>query len=188
MQSARGTALAARQAPAVDGAARERERQRRAAADAPRPMGGLARGPRGESPAPRPLTSGPPPHPPRPVPRLQPRLHPAALRRAARAAVPVHCPGPPARASAARCCLLPAGRLGCLRAPVAALPNRMPISQGKAQSCLRVAAGFIQCTQRAAGGLRGHVPTRPECTTPPLRCRGVAPRVRVGLPSDAIAR
>src|SRR5688572_16895725 len=64
----------------------------------------------------------------------------------------------------------------------------MQISQGKTPNVLRVDAGFITCTYLADGGLRGHVPTRPRCTTPPLRFLCVAPRVWMGLPSDATSR
>src|SRR4029453_3531008 len=50
IQLAMGTAMEARQSQAVEVAPRERDRQRRAAADAPRPMGGLDRVP-GQVPA-----------------------------------------------------------------------------------------------------------------------------------------
>jgi hypothetical protein len=113
-----------------------------------RPSASHGRGPRGGAPAPRPVPSGPPPHPERLVPRRQPRLHPSAPRRAARAAVQGRglgptagapsCPpfGPSARARGppipAADCGLPIGsdasarrspRLLRARAPPAALPG-----------------------------------------------------------------
>ena len=62
------------------------------------------------------------------------------------------------------------------------------ISRGKTQSFLRVNAGFIKHAPVADGGLRGHVPTRPGRTTPPIRFLFVAPRFRIGLPSDPASR
>jgi hypothetical protein len=62
------------------------------------------------------------------------------------------------------------------------------ISQGKAQNCPCVDAGFIKHTPCADGGLRGHVPTRPGCTTPPIRFLFVAPHVWIGLPPDVTSR
>jgi len=61
-------------------------------------------------------------------------------------------------------------------------------SRGKTQSLLRVDAGFIEHAPLADGGLPGHVPTRPERTTPPIRFLFVAPRFRIGLPSDPASR
>jgi hypothetical protein len=78
--------------------------------------------------------------------------------------------------------------LGLLLAQFTALATRMPISQGKTQHLLRVDAGFTTCPSLADGGLRGPGPTRPRCTTPPLRFLFVAPRVWMGLPSDATSR
>ena len=57
-----GTALEARQSQAVEGAPRARDRQRRAAAEAPRPMGGLDRVP-GQVPAHAAATQVPVPSP-----------------------------------------------------------------------------------------------------------------------------
>jgi hypothetical protein len=94
----------------------------------------------------------------------------------------------PARASSALCCLLPAGGRGFLLAPFPALANSRQISQGTTQHFLRVAAGLIKCTQTADGGRRGHGPTRPRCTTPPIRFRCVAPRLGMGRPADATSR
>ncbi len=61
-------------------------------------------------------------------------------------------------------------------------------SRGKTQNLLRVNAGFIKHAPLADGGLRGHVPTRPERTTPPIRFLFVAPRLRIGLPPDPTSR
>ena len=39
------------------------------------------------------------------------------------------------------------------------------------------AAGFTKCIPTTAdGGLRGHVPARPGCTTPPIRFLFIAPQ------------
>jgi hypothetical protein len=56
------------------------------------------------------------------------------------------------------------------------------ISPGKTQNVSRVAAGFIKHTPLADGGLRGHVPARPGCTTPHIRFLLARPAValRVG--------
>jgi len=43
------------------------------------------------------------------------------------------------------------------------------ISRGKTQNLLRVNAGFIKHAPITDGGLRGHVPARPERTTPLIR-------------------
>ena len=40
----------------------------------------------------------------------------------------------------------------------------------------------------ADGGLRGHVPARPECITPHIRFLFIAPQFRIGLPSDPASR
>ena len=61
-------------------------------------------------------------------------------------------------------------------------------SRGKTQSFPRVNAGFIKHTPFADGGLRGHVPTRPGCTTPQIRFLYVAPRFWIGLPPDPASR
>ena len=55
---------------------------------------------------------------------------------------------------------------------------------GKIYHLPHVDAGFIKHTPIADGGLHGHVPTGPECTTPHIRFLFVAPRFRIGLPSD----
>ena len=64
----------------------------------------------------------------------------------------------------------------------------METSRGKTQSFQRVNAGFIKHTPIADGGLRGHVPTRPGCTTPQIRFLYVAPRFWIGLPSNPASR
>ena len=61
-------------------------------------------------------------------------------------------------------------------------------SQGKTQNSPCVDAGFIKHTQTADGGLRCHVPTRPECTTPHIRFLFVAPHFWIGLPPDPTSR
>ena len=123
--------------------------------------------------------------------------HRSGLQPTRVAARPLGCPAfRPWGASRA----LPAARLRCplltsadrseRSAPPAGpvdLDNR-PISQGKTPSCPCVDAGFIPHTQCADGGLRGHVPTRPGCPTPPLRFLFVAPHVWSGLPPDVTAR
>ena len=40
----------------------------------------------------------------------------------------------------------------------------------------------------ADGGLRGHVPARPECITPHIRFLFIAPQLWIGLPSDPASR
>ena len=62
------------------------------------------------------------------------------------------------------------------------------ISRGKTQNLPRVNAGFIKYAPLADGGIRGHVPTRPERTTPRIRFLFVAPRFWIGLPSDPASR
>ena len=55
-------------------------------------------------------------------------------------------------------------------------------SRGKTRNCRCVDAGFIKHTPIVDGGLRGHVPTRPGCTTPNIRFLFVAPHLWIGLP------
>ena len=62
------------------------------------------------------------------------------------------------------------------------------ISRGKTQNLLRVNAGFIKHAQITDGGLHGHVPARPERTTPLIRFLFVAPRFWIGLPPDPVSR
>jgi len=66
--------------------------------------------------------------------------------------------------------------------------DTLQTSRGKTQSFLRVNAGFIKHTPLADGGLHGHVPTRPGCTTPHIRFLFVAPRFWIGLPSNPASR
>lgn len=54
------------------------------------------------------------------------------------------------------------------------------ISQDKLYNCRYVDAGFIRHTPLVEGGLFGHVPDRPECTTPHIRVLGAYPE-RVAL-------
>jgi hypothetical protein len=61
-------------------------------------------------------------------------------------------------------------------------------SRGKTQNFPRVNAGFIKHAPIADGGLRSHVPARPERTTPHIRFLFVAPRFWIGLPSDPTSR
>ncbi len=58
----------------------------------------------------------------------------------------------------------------------------------KHQNVPCVDAGFIKHTPNADGGLRCHVPTRPECTTPQIRFLYVAPHFWIGLPPDPTSR
>ena len=62
------------------------------------------------------------------------------------------------------------------------------ISQGKTQNVPRVDAEFIKHAPRKDGGLRGHVPARPERATPQIRFVYLAPRIWIGLPSDPTSR
>ncbi len=55
------------------------------------------------------------------------------------------------------------------------------ISRGKTRILPRIDAGFTKCSPFADGGLGGHVPTGPECTTPHLRFLFIVPRFRLGL-------
>ena len=57
---------------------------------------------------------------------------------------------------------------------------------GKTQNLVRVDAGFIKHTQITDGGLYGHVPARPERTTPLIRFLFVVPRFWIGLPPGII--
>jgi hypothetical protein len=62
------------------------------------------------------------------------------------------------------------------------------ISRGKTQNLLRVNARFIKHAPIADGGLRGHVPARPERTTPLIWFLFVAPRFWIELPPDPTSR
>jgi len=61
-------------------------------------------------------------------------------------------------------------------------------SRGKTLNFPRVDAQFIKRIPFADGGLRGHVPTRPEYVTPYIGFLSIAPRFRVGLPPDPASR
>ena len=67
-------------------------------------------------------------------------------------------------------------------------PTARQISQGKTQNVPRVDAGFIKHVPWKDGGLRSHVPARPERATPQIRFVSLAPRFRIGLPSDDTSR
>ena len=62
------------------------------------------------------------------------------------------------------------------------------ISQGKTQNVPRIDAEFIKHAPMENGGLRGHVPARPERATPQIRFVYLAPRFWIGLPSDPTSR
>jgi hypothetical protein len=79
-------------------------------------------------------------------------------------------------------------RSGSIALPSATTSGTWETSRGKTQSFPRVSAGFIKHAPVADGGLRGHVPTRPGRTTPHIRFLFVAPRFRIGLPSDPASR
>jgi len=64
--------------------------------------------------------------------------------------------------------------------------ERPPGVRHRALSCVN--AGFIKHTQITDGGLHGHVPTRPGCTTPQIRFLYVAPHFWIGLPPDPTSR
>jgi hypothetical protein len=66
--------------------------------------------------------------------------------------------------------------------------DTVQISQGKTRGFQCINAGFIKHTPVADGGLRGHVPTRPGCTTPQIRFLYVALHLRIGLPPDPASR
>ena len=75
--------------------------------------------------------------------------------------------------------------------PVTRLPvltDNRETSRGTAQSCHRVDARCIKHTPHADGGLRGHVPARPRCTTPHIWFLFVAPRLWIALPPDPTSR
>ncbi len=62
------------------------------------------------------------------------------------------------------------------------------ISQGKTRYLRGIGTGFTKCIPIADGGLRGHVPARPECITPRIRFLFIAPPFRIGLPPDAVSQ
>ncbi len=66
--------------------------------------------------------------------------------------------------------------------------NTIQISRGKTLNFPRVDAQFIKRIPIADGGLGGHVPTGPEYVTPYIEFLSIAPRFRVGLPSDPASR
>ena len=72
--------------------------------------------------------------------------------------------------------------------------NTLQVSRGKTMILLRADAGFTKCIRASVatdvvdGGLRGHVPARPECITPHIRFLFIAPRIRLGLPPHPASR
>jgi hypothetical protein len=66
--------------------------------------------------------------------------------------------------------------------------NTLQTSRGKTLDFPCVDAGFIKRTPFADGGLRCHVPARPEYVTPHIQFLFVAPQACVGLPSDPTSR
>ena len=72
--------------------------------------------------------------------------------------------------------------------PASILRSTAEISRGKTRHCRCIDAGFTKCIPTADGGLRGHVPARPECTTPHIRFLFIAPQLWVQLPSDPTSR
>ena len=92
----------------------------------------------------------------------------------------------------ALCRLLPFVRLGSRLAQLAWVnslaPTARQISRGKTQNCPCISAGFIKHAPWKDGGLRCHVPTRPERVTPQIRFVYLAPHFRIGLPSDLTSR
>jgi hypothetical protein len=75
------------------------------------------------------------------------------------------------------------------RRPASMLRSTGEISRGKTRHLPCIDAGFTKCTPTTAyGGLRGHVPARPRCITPNIRFLFIAPKFRIGLPSNAASR
>ena len=82
------------------------------------------------------------------------------------------------------------------RCPASCFRSTREISRGKTRYLRCIDAGFMtegnprgtKCTPTADGGLRGHVPARPGCTTPRIRFLFIAPRFCLGLPPDPASR
>ena len=66
--------------------------------------------------------------------------------------------------------------------------HTLQASRGKTLNFPPVDVKFIKRIPFADGGLRGHVPTRPEYVTPLIGFLSIAPRFRVGLPPDPASR
>lgn len=63
------------------------------------------------------------------------------------------------------------------------------IYRGKTRLFHCASRGFTKCIPTTAdGGLRGHVPDRPRCTTPRIRFLFIAPQLWIQLPSDPVSR
>ena len=71
---------------------------------------------------------------------------------------------------------------------VLTIANNRQISRGKTRYLPCIDAEFTKCIPTAEGGLRGHVPARPGCTTPQIRFLFIVPQFRIGLPSDPASR
>ena len=68
-------------------------------------------------------------------------------------------------------------------------PTAVETSRGKTRHFRCTSAGFTKCIPTTAdGGLRGHVPARPRCTTPHIRFLFIAPQLWIQLPSDPASR
>ena len=78
-------------------------------------------------------------------------------------------------------------RSGSIALP-SAIAGTWETSRGKTQNFPCVNAGFIKHAPFADGGLRSHVPARPERTTPHIRFLFVAPHFWIGLPPDPASR
>ena len=72
--------------------------------------------------------------------------------------------------------------------PASILRSTGEASRGKTRYLRCIDAGFTKCTPTADGGLRGHVPARPGCTTTHIRFLFIAPQLWVQLPSDPTSR
>ena len=147
------------------------------------------------------------PQPERPLLPRQPRFHPIkalARRMPYRSSLAIDDPSPllpsrgtvrafsgsrhllrPLQTSAARSARLSLRPVGVGHSLA---PTARQISQGKTQNVPRVDAGFIKHAPWEDGGLRCHVPARPERVTPQIRFVYIAPRFRIGLPSDPASR
>jgi len=64
--------------------------------------------------------------------------------------------------------------------PASILRGTGEISRGKTRYLRCIDAGFTKCTPTADGGLRGHVPARPEYITPDIRFLFIAPQLWIG--------
>jgi len=72
--------------------------------------------------------------------------------------------------------------------PASILRSTGETSRGKTRHFHCTSAEFTKYTPAADGGLRGHVPARPGCTTPHIRFLFIAPQLWVRLPPDPTSR